>query len=83
VPTLSQYWSNFKRARLFRGVKHRVYKARIPNQDARRGKSGGYRLLYYLRTESRVILLTIYSKTDQSDFEIREIERILRSWTPE
>ncbi len=65
------------------GIRHRVYKVRVPNRDARRGKSGGYRVLYYLQAEERAILLTLYSKSDQSDTEAREIARLLRSWEAE
>ncbi len=36
-----------------------VYKVRIRNTDAQRGKSGGYRMIYYLQTPSKVILITI------------------------
>lgn len=30
-------------------VQFTVYKVRIPNSDARRGKRGGYRVIYYLQ----------------------------------
>ena len=43
------------------GVGHVVYKVRVPNSDARRGTSGGYRVVYYVQTTDRVILVTIYS----------------------
>lgn len=58
------------------GVQALVYKVRLPNSDARRGKSGGYRVVYYLPADV-TILLTIYSKTDQADISAREIARIL------
>jgi mRNA-degrading endonuclease RelE of RelBE toxin-antitoxin system len=54
-----------------------VYKVRIANSDARRGKSGGYRTIYYLPSSERVVLLTIYSKSDQADIPAREIGRII------
>jgi mRNA-degrading endonuclease RelE of RelBE toxin-antitoxin system len=44
-----------------------VYKVRIANSDAQRGKSGGYRVLYYLRTTTSVYLIAIYSKTEFED----------------
>lgn len=80
-PVLAQLKAGDTPGDQIKGTKHRVYKVRIRNQDAQRGKSGGYRLIYYLRIETQVILLTLYSKSDQSDVETREIERILRSWT--
>lgn len=54
-----------------------VYKVRIPNSDADRGKSGGYRVIYYLPSDELTILLSIYSKTDQADIAAAEIRRIL------
>jgi mRNA-degrading endonuclease RelE of RelBE toxin-antitoxin system len=60
---------------------YRVYKARLPNSDARRGKSGGYRVVYYLETEEQTVLLTIYSKTDQVDIPIEAIRRIIEEYT--
>jgi hypothetical protein len=46
--------------------------------DAARGKRGGYRLLYYLQTPTEIILVTIYSKSEQSDISAEEIRRILK-----
>jgi mRNA-degrading endonuclease RelE of RelBE toxin-antitoxin system len=62
------------------GVHQPVYKVRVKNQDAKRGKSGGYRLLYYLQTRQRTVLLTLYSKTDRSNIETLEIVRYLKDW---
>lgn len=59
------------------GVKSVVYKVRLPNRDAGRGKSGGYRVLYYLPTATLTVLLTMYSKSDQADVAAGEIARIL------
>jgi len=35
-------------------------KVRLRNSDAQRGKSGGYRVIYYLKTKAKIILVTIY-----------------------
>ena len=59
---------------------YRVYKVRVRNSDARRGKSGGYRVIYYLETEEQTVILTIYSKTDQSDLPIAEIRRFIEDY---
>jgi mRNA-degrading endonuclease RelE of RelBE toxin-antitoxin system len=58
-----------------------IYKVRIRNRDAARGKSGGYRVIYYLKTSSAVILITIYSKTEQSDITSVKIKQILSEFT--
>jgi mRNA-degrading endonuclease RelE of RelBE toxin-antitoxin system len=54
-----------------------VYKVRVKNSNNHKGKSGGYRLIYYVKTIDRVILVTIYTKSEQSDIEKNEIEEII------
>jgi len=54
-----------------------VYKARVKNSDARKGKSGGYRVIYYLKTEDRVVLLTIYPKAERAELSADDIRRII------
>jgi mRNA-degrading endonuclease RelE of RelBE toxin-antitoxin system len=44
-----------------------VFKARIKNSDIQKGKRSGYRMVYYLKTPELVLLITIYSKTEQDD----------------
>jgi mRNA-degrading endonuclease RelE of RelBE toxin-antitoxin system len=59
------------------GIGHTVYKVRVRNSDAKRGKSGGYRMIYYLPTQESVLLVSIYSKTEQSDIDDAEVARII------
>ncbi|MCL4247195.1 MAG: type II toxin-antitoxin system RelE/ParE family toxin [Anaerolineae bacterium] len=49
------------------GLPYAVYKVRVQNSDAQRGKSGGYRVLYFVRTADTVYLIAIYSKSDLED----------------
>jgi mRNA-degrading endonuclease RelE of RelBE toxin-antitoxin system len=49
------------------GIGFEVFKVRVRNSDVQKGKSGGYRLIYYLKTETSIILLTIYTKSEQAD----------------
>lgn len=58
------------------GVGYTVYKARLPNRAARRGKSGGFRVIYYVQFSDAVTLLTIYSKTEETDISLREIQQL-------
>ena len=37
-------------------VGYAIFKVRVRNSDIRKGKSAGYRLIYYLKTQSDVIL---------------------------
>lgn len=43
-----------------------AYKVRLPNTSINVGKSGGFRLLYYVAIADEVYLLTIYSKKDDN-----------------
>ncbi len=59
------------------GVVYEVYKVRIQNSDSGKGKSGGYRILYQRTAEGVILLITIYSKTEQEDIATHEIRQIL------
>ena len=49
------------------GLDRQVFKVRLKNRDIQKGKSAGYRVIYYLQTQTGVVLVTIYSKSDLSD----------------
>ena len=57
-----------------------IFKVRVKNRDIGKGKSAGYRVIYYLKTKSSVILVTIYSKTEQSDVAPNKIRRIVMAF---
>jgi len=59
------------------GTGYTIFKVRVTNRDVRKGKSGGYRLIYYLQTKTDIILITIYSKTEQADISALQIRRIV------
>jgi len=59
------------------GVGYDVYKVRLPNPSAQRGKSGGFRVIYYVQLADSILLVTIYSKTMQSDISPDKIRRLL------
>jgi mRNA-degrading endonuclease RelE of RelBE toxin-antitoxin system len=58
---------------------HIVYKVRLPNRDAQRGKSGGYRLIYYVRKADTVYLITIYSKSEFDSVPDAQVVRAIES----
>ncbi|WP_289500262.1 type II toxin-antitoxin system RelE/ParE family toxin [Gloeocapsopsis sp. IPPAS B-1203] len=62
------------------GVEYTIFKVRLRNQDAQRGKSAGYRIIYYIQTANKIILVTIYSKSDQEDVTAEEIRDILKEF---
>jgi mRNA-degrading endonuclease RelE of RelBE toxin-antitoxin system len=59
------------------GVQYDVYKVRAKNTDAKKGKSGGYRLIYQVVSAKEVTLVTIYSKTEQGDIAAKMIKQII------
>ena len=58
-----------------------IFKVRVRNSDIGKGKSSGYRLIWYLVTQHRVVLVTIYSKLDQTDISAEQIRQIVEEPT--
>ncbi|CDM98179.1 conserved hypothetical protein [Limnospira indica PCC 8005] len=54
-----------------------VYKVRAKNSNIQKGKSAGYRIIYLLESETSILLLTIYSKSEQEDITKEQIKSIL------
>lgn len=56
-----------------------IRKVRLTNSDAKRGKSGGYRLLYYLEDHKSqtLFLLFVYSKSDRVNVSQQELKQLL------
>ena len=65
------------------GTGYTIFKVRLPNRDVQKGKSGGYRLIYYLQTQAAIILVTIYSKAEQADISASQIRRIVAEFRAE
>ncbi|BAY63724.1 hypothetical protein NIES22_38120 [Calothrix brevissima NIES-22] len=65
------------------GVKYQVFKVRLKNSNIQKGKSGGYRVIYYLKTAEAIILATIYSKSDISDVNNKIIEEAIAQYEKE
>ncbi len=62
------------------GLNYQVFKVRLKNRDIQKGKSAGYRVIYYLQTQTGIVLVTIYSKSDLSDVSDRTIEQAIRQY---
>jgi mRNA-degrading endonuclease RelE of RelBE toxin-antitoxin system len=55
-----------------------VYKVRIASTDQKKGKRGGFRVIYYVITQDKnVILLTMYTKAHKENITDEEIKNIL------
>ena len=60
------------------GFEGRIFKVRMASSDMKRGKRGGFRIVYYLVTKKGLIyLLAIYAKARREDIRPNEIQRIL------
>jgi mRNA-degrading endonuclease RelE of RelBE toxin-antitoxin system len=64
----------------FAGIGSIVMKVRIKNSDVQKGKSGGYRLIYWIISPELIVLLDIYSKSDQETVTINEVNQIIKNF---
>jgi mRNA-degrading endonuclease RelE of RelBE toxin-antitoxin system len=62
------------------GIGYKVFKLRVKNSDIAKGKSGGYRLIYYCQTATGIILLTIYTKSEQTNITADDLRRIITQY---
>ncbi len=62
------------------GLNYQVFKVRLKKSDIQKGKSAGYRVIYYLQTQTGIVLVTIYSKSDLSDVNNQIIEQAIRQY---
>jgi mRNA-degrading endonuclease RelE of RelBE toxin-antitoxin system len=65
------------------GLNNQVFKVRLKNSNIQQGKSAGYRVIYYVKTETSVVLVTIYSnysKSDTSDIQNNTIKKIIKEF---
>jgi mRNA-degrading endonuclease RelE of RelBE toxin-antitoxin system len=65
------------------GLKYEIFKVRVRNSNIQKGKSGGYRVIYFLKTTEKIILVTIYSKSDLSDVSNEIIEDAIAQYEKE
>jgi mRNA-degrading endonuclease RelE of RelBE toxin-antitoxin system len=60
------------------GEDYIILKVRVKNSNIQKGKSAGYRMIYQVESPSIVLLLTIYSKSDnRTDISLNEIRSII------
>ena len=62
------------------GIDAEIFKVRVRNSDTNRGKSGGYRVIYWLKLPECVVLLDIYSKSERDDVEVIIIQNIITAF---
>jgi mRNA-degrading endonuclease RelE of RelBE toxin-antitoxin system len=54
-----------------------VFKARVKNSEIQKGKSSGYRLIYWVESPSSIVLLDIYTKSEQANIPAKKIQQII------
>lgn len=54
-----------------------LYKKRLKNSSIPTGKSGGFRLIIYKQIEEKIILISIYSKTDRETLTNEELSELV------
>lgn len=59
---------------------YNLYKKRMPNSSIPTGKSGGFRLIIYKKTDDRIVLVSIFSKTQKETLNIEELKEILKQY---
>jgi mRNA-degrading endonuclease RelE of RelBE toxin-antitoxin system len=60
------------------GISLTIFKVRLQNSDIQKGKRSGYRCIYYLKTRNDIILITVYSKSEQADVTAAKVHSILQ-----
>ena len=60
------------------GWKSEIWKVRAGSSDIRRGKRGGFRLIYLWKQEEAIYMLAAYFKGEKQDISKKEIEEILK-----
>jgi len=61
------------------GLHNKIYKLRLASSDFARGKSGGFRVIYYFApSHTHIYLLTIYPKSEKENIRVKEILTLLK-----
>ena len=57
-----------------------LFKKRVPNSSIPTGKSGGFRVIIYQQIEDKIILISMYSKTQKDTLSDEELKIILKEY---
>lgn len=57
-----------------------LYKKRVPNSSIPTGKSGGFRIIIFQKVQERIVLISIYSKTQKETLSDEELKAILNAY---
>ena len=57
-----------------------LFKKRVANSSIPTGKSGGFRVIIYQQIEDKIILISIYSKTQKDTLSDEELKIVLKEY---
>lgn len=60
-----------------------VFKVRVKNSDIQKGKSGGYRVIYYVKSSTNILCILIYSKSEKDNVTATEIKKVIQEFYDE
>ncbi len=55
-----------------------IFKVRVSNSSIPTGKSGGFRIITYYKTDTILYLVTMYSKTEQDNILTEKLKKIVQ-----
>ncbi|MCA1795842.1 MAG: type II toxin-antitoxin system RelE/ParE family toxin [Desulfobacteraceae bacterium] len=59
------------------GFQGKIYKVRVASIDQKKGKSGGFRFIYYAVTKNGIVfMMTAYAKSSQEDLTNQQKQEI-------
>ncbi|MGK0256351.1 MAG: hypothetical protein ACI81I_000968 [Arcobacteraceae bacterium] len=59
---------------------YNLYKKRIKNSSIPTGKSGGFRIIVYAQIERKIVLISIFSKTQKETLSDDELRTLLKEY---
>lgn len=57
-----------------------LFKKRVKNSSIPTGKSGGFRVIIYQQLEDKIVLISIYSKTEKENLSDEELSQIIKQY---
>jgi len=59
---------------------YNLYKKRVKNSSIPTGKSGGFRIIIYQKIEEKIVLVSIFSKTQKETLSDDELRTLLKEY---
>jgi len=80
LPLLDQLEKGVFEGDKLQGFDNKMFKARVGSSDQKKGKRGGFRVIYYVSAPKKIVyLFSIYAKAKQENIAKSKIEKILQS----